>query len=128
MSTAIRQEIDFKANPQRVYEALTDGKHFSAFTGHPAKIDLAAGGAFSCFGGQIEGRILDLVPNRRIVQAWHVKTWPEGVFSIVRFELREQGAGTRLILEHSGFPEENRMHLDGGWSRMYWEPLKKYLD
>lgn len=46
MSTAIRQEIDFKASPQRVYEALTDGKHFSAFTGHLAKIDLAAGGAF----------------------------------------------------------------------------------
>jgi len=27
MSTAIRQEIDFKASPQRVYEALTDGKN-----------------------------------------------------------------------------------------------------
>jgi uncharacterized protein YndB with AHSA1/START domain len=46
MSTAIRQEIEFKASPQRVYEALTDGKHFSAFSGHPAKIDLAAGGSF----------------------------------------------------------------------------------
>jgi len=54
--------------------------------------------------------------------------WPDAVFSIVRFELKEQGQGTRLILEHSGFPEENREHLDGGWSRMYWEPLKKYLD
>jgi uncharacterized protein YndB with AHSA1/START domain len=43
MSTAISQEIDFKASPQRVYEALTDGKHFGAFTGHPANIDLAAG-------------------------------------------------------------------------------------
>jgi uncharacterized protein YndB with AHSA1/START domain len=128
MSAVIRQEVDFKASPARVYEALTDAKHFSAFTGLPATIHQEAGGAFACFGGQIAGRILDLVPNRRIVQAWHVSMWPEGVYSIVRFDLKEKGEGTQLVLEHSGFPEENRVHLDGGWARMYWEPLKKYLD
>jgi hypothetical protein len=50
----------------------------------------------------------------------------------VKFELRQQGSETRLIMEHVGFPEENRAHLngegaDGGWDRQYWEPLKKYL-
>jgi len=127
MSEAIRQEIDFAVSPQRVYEALTDGKHFAAFTGLPAEIHGEIGGTFTCFGGQIDGRILDLVPNRRIVQAWHVGMWPAGVFSIVRFDLKKHGEGTRLSLEHSGFPEENRAHLDGGWSKMYWEPLRKYL-
>ena len=128
MSAVIRQEVEFKASPQRVYEALTDAKHFSAFTGLPAEIDREAGGAFNCFGGQIAGRILDLVPSRRFVQAWRASMWPDGVFSIVRFQLEGKGEGTRLILEHSGFPEENRTHLDGGWPKMYWEPLKKYLD
>jgi uncharacterized protein YndB with AHSA1/START domain len=128
MFAVIRQEIDFKAAPQRVYEALTDAKHFSAFTGLPAEIHCETGGLFSCFGGQIVGRILDLVPNRRIVQAWHFSMWPDTFFSFVRIELKGQGEGTRLILEHSGFPEENRLHLDGGWPKMYWEPLKKYLD
>jgi hypothetical protein len=53
--------------------------------------------------------------------------WPEGLFSIAQFEIKGQGTGTRLILEHSGFPEDNRAHLEGGWPQMYWEPLKKYL-
>jgi uncharacterized protein YndB with AHSA1/START domain len=127
MSGVIRQEVEFKANPQRVYEALSDAKHFSAFTGLPAEINPEPGGALSCFGGQITGRVLDLVPNRLFVQAWRPGIWPEGVFSIVRFQLEEKGGGTQLILEHSGFPEDNRSHLDGGWHKMYWEPLKKYL-
>jgi activator of HSP90 ATPase len=94
MSAVIHQEVDFKANPQRVYEALTDAKCFSAFTGLPAEIHGGPGGAFSCYGGQIAKRILHLVPNQRIVQAWRVSMWPEGLFSIAQFEIKGQGTGT----------------------------------
>lgn len=83
MPNAIRQQIEFRASPQRLYEALLDVKAFSAFTGEPAEIDRQAGGAFSCFGGMIAGRNIELVPNKRIVQAWRVKIWPEGLYSIV---------------------------------------------
>jgi activator of HSP90 ATPase len=128
MSTPIRQEVVFKANPKRIYEALLDAKQFSAFTGGaPAAIDRDAGGAFSCFGGMITGRNIELVPDRRIIQAWRAGNWAEGVYSIVRFELEGQGAETRLVVEHSAFPAEHREHLDGGWQKMYWEPLRKYL-
>src|SRR5215469_11203035 len=104
MSNPIRQEIEFKTNPQRVYDALLDAKQFSAFTGAPAEIDRQVGGAFSCFGGIITGRNIELVPNKRIVQAWRVKIWPEGLYSIVAFELQPEGSGTRLVLTHDGFP------------------------
>jgi activator of HSP90 ATPase len=128
MSNSIRQAVIIKSGPQRVYDALLDAKQFSAFTGGaPAEIDSKAGGAFSCFGGMITGRNVELMPNQRIVQAWRARNWPEGVYSIVRFELDAQGSETRLTLDHSAFPEGNAEHLEGGWHKMYWEPLKKYL-
>lgn len=132
MSDAIHQDIDFRANPQRVYEALLDSKQFSAFTGAPADIERQEGGAFTCFGGVITGRNVELIPDKRIVQAWRVKIWPEGVYSIVSFELQPTGSGTRLIMSHDGFPEGMRAHLngemaEGGWYRQYWQPLQKYL-
>ncbi len=34
---------------------------------------------------------------------------------------------TKLTLHHVGFPEGNGEHLESGWPKMYWEPLKKYL-
>jgi uncharacterized protein YndB with AHSA1/START domain len=94
MSKPIHQEVDFKASPQQVYAALTDAKRFSAFSGLPSLIDCQGGGAFKCFGGQITGRFIELTPNQRIVQTWHVAMWPDGVDSTVKFQLKEQGSGT----------------------------------
>lgn len=128
MSNLIHQEVLIKASAMRVYETLTDSKKFSDFTGGaPAEISQDAGGAFSMFGGMIIGRHIELIPAKRLVQAWRAGNWAEGVYSIARFELKEQGADTLLIFDHTGFPPENREELEGGWSKMYWEPMKKYL-
>ena len=128
MTNTIRQEVAFKASPKRIYDTLLDTRQFSEFTGGaPAEIDPKVGGAFSCFGGMITGRNIETIPNRRIVQAWRAGNWPEGAYSIVKFEIEAEGTGSKLTLEHSAFPEGSAQHLEGGWHKMYWEPLKKYL-
>jgi activator of HSP90 ATPase len=125
---AIHQEEDFGANPKRIYEALLNAVQFKAFSGgRAAEIDRAVGGAFSLFDGHIVGRNLDLAANRRIVQAWRAASWPEGIFSIAKFELQARGPGAGVILDHSGFPPELAEHLASGWQENYWLPLRKYL-
>ena len=126
-SITIHQEVDFNVSPERVYEALLDAKQFTEFSGRPAEINREVGGAFSLFKGHIIGRNVELVPNQRIVQAWRVVTWPEGAYSIARFELKPQGSGTRLVLDHIGFPEGLHDHLAQGWEENYWSLLKKYF-
>ena len=123
----IHQEIDFNTSPQLLYEALLDADQFTAFSGRPAEINREVGGAFSLFGGHIIGRNVELLPNHRIVQAWRVVTWPEGVYSIAKFELKPHGSGTQLVLDHIGFPEGLHDHLAEGWESNYWILLKKYL-
>jgi activator of HSP90 ATPase len=125
--TSLHQEIELKASPQRIYEILLDSKQFAAFSGAPANIDPAVGGAFSMFDGMIVGRNVELVPGQRIVQAWRPNHWDPGVYSVVKFELKPQGSGTRLILDHTGFPEGDYDSLSKGWESHYWVPLKKYL-
>ena len=128
MAKAIHQEEDFKARPQQIYEALLDAKQFSAFSGgRSAEIHGEVGGAFSLFAGHIVGLNVELVANHRIVQAWRVVTWPEGVYSIARFELQVQGSGTRVLFDHTGFPSSLAEHLASGWQENYWKPLRGYL-
>jgi uncharacterized protein YndB with AHSA1/START domain len=127
MSNSIRQKIVFQAPVNRVYQALTRNDQFAEFSGGPAEISPEAGGAFTCFGGQVTGRNIELTPNQRVVQAWRVGPWAEGAWSIVRFELKATDDGTELVLDHAGFPEEAREHLEGGWHKMYWEPLRQFL-
>jgi uncharacterized protein YndB with AHSA1/START domain len=125
---SIEQHVTFEVPAQRVYEALTQSSLFSAFTGGaPAQIDAQAGGAFSCFGGMINGRNVELVPGRRLVQAWRAGNWDEGVYSIVRFDLLSEGQRTRLEFSQSGHPSAEEPHLAQGWSKMYWEPMAKFL-
>jgi activator of HSP90 ATPase len=126
-SITIHQEIEFNATPQQLYDALLDSKQFSEFSGRAAEINREVGGAFSLFKGHIIGRNLELISNERIVQAWRVVTWPEGAYSIVRFELKPQGSGTRLVLDHIGFPAGLRDHLAAGWEENYWSLLKKHF-
>lgn len=123
--TALHQEIELKASPQRIYEILLDSKQFAAVTGMPSDIDPKAGGALTMFGGLIVGRNVELVPNHRIVQAWRPTHWDPGVYSVVKFELKSQGTGTLVVLDHTGFPEGSYDSLSSGWYSHYWEPLKK---
>ena len=74
------------------------------------------GGAISTFGGLIVGCNIELIPEKRIVQAWRaVEDFPSGVYSVVKMEFAPKGSGTILMLDHTGFPEGHYDHLYEGW-------------
>jgi len=43
--------------------------------------------------------------------------------SIVRFELAPSGKGTKLVFDQAGDPADAEAMLEGGWPKMYWEPM-----
>jgi activator of HSP90 ATPase len=123
----LHQEVTFAASPAKVYRALLDSAQHAAFTGGPAEISTQEGGTFSAHSGMVHGRNVSLIPDTRIIQAWRIKNWPEGTYSIARFELRGEGGKTHLIFDQTGIPAAELEHIEGGWKKMYWEPLSKYL-
>jgi len=81
----IHQEVVLHTTPKRIYEALTMRSSSVRFSGGaPADISAEVGSSFSCFGGLVLGRNIELIPNPRVVQAWRAKTWESGVYSSVR--------------------------------------------
>jgi activator of HSP90 ATPase len=121
----IHQEVAFAAAPSRVYQALVDPRRFAEVTGAPASGGSTEGAAFTAFGGHVTGRHVELIADRRVVQAWRAKTWPEGVYSIVRFELKPDGSGTKVSFDHDGFPADMAEHLSKGWQSNYWDNIAK---
>ncbi len=131
---SIHKEVAFPATPERVYDVLTNGETFAAATGKAALIGAGEGAAFSIFNGYVEGRQIELVPGERIVQAWRQEVWEPGVYSLVRFTLTRDGAGTRVDIDQDAYPqgaspffETWREHLETGWPVFYFEPLTKYF-
>ena len=123
----IHQEVTFAATPAKVYRALMDAVEHAKFTGEPAEISGDAGGTFSVYGGKVLGRNIELVADKRIVQAWRTADWPEGVFSIARFELSAEGNKTKLVFDQAGAPDAAVPHLETGWHNMYWNKIHQYL-
>src|SRR5262245_55017584 len=132
---SIHQEVVVKATSKRIYEALTDSAQFTNVTtfspvmnAEPAEIGGAVGEHFTLFGGHIVGRQVELVPFRRIVQAWRVVDWDSGVYSIAKFDLTDQGPQTTIVFDHTGFPNGKADHLAEGWHLNYWKPLEQYFE
>lgn len=126
--TSLRQQVEYPVAPDRIYAALTESEQFASLTGLAAQIDSKPGGAFSTFKGLVVGWNLDLLPGQRIVQAWRLtEEFDPGVYSLVHFELQAIDHGTRVTLDHTGFPEGHYDHLYEGWPKRYWNPLRHFI-
>jgi activator of HSP90 ATPase len=128
MSKTIRQTVTFKAIPHEVYEALMDEKKHASFTGGEAKISRKAAGKFSIYGGDIEGKNLEIVPDQKIVQSWRYSDWPEDHYSTVTFSLEPIEKGTRLTFTQIDVPDDKYEDIKQGWKDYYWAPMKKLLE
>ena len=130
MDKTIHHKIVFDADPHEVYEALMDSEKHAQFTNAKAEISRENGGSFSVFDGKVTGYNIKIVPDEKIIQFWrtHTDDWPEGHLSRVEFWLKKKGSGTLLRFTHSDVPENSYEHLDLGWHKNYWAPLKAMLE
>src|SRR5689334_10259301 len=127
MCKTIKQRVKFKADPATVYDLLADSRKHSAITGRRAVISRKIGGTFSI--GESTGINVDLVPGRRIVQAWRHRRFPEGIFSMAAVTLKPTAdGGTELVLVHRGVPKELIPETEQAWRDQVWHRIKAYLD
>ncbi len=123
----IKQTVYFDASPHEVFELLMDSKKHAAFTGGKASISRAKNGKFEAYDGYIEGKNLDIVKDKRIVQEWRGSDWEEGVYSKADFKLEKKGKGCNLTFTQTGIPDSQYEAIKQGWSDYYWNPMKEYL-
>lgn len=129
MCKTIKQRVKFKAAPATIYDLLADSEKHTAVTGRKATISRNVGGPFSTSADDVTGINVDLVPGRRIVQAWRHRRFPEGVFSMAAVTLTPTpDGGTELVLTHRGVPKDLIPETEQTWREQYWSRMKAYLD
>jgi activator of HSP90 ATPase len=128
--STIQQTVTFSATPMEIYDLLMDGEKHAAFTGAAVLIDPVVNGKFDVFEGYCRGYNIELVPGKKIVQAWRFdeEGWPEDHYSTCTFLLERDPAGTKLSFTQTGVPSQHFDVLNEGWEEYYWEPLRLYLE
>jgi len=128
MCKTIKHKVRFKAAPKAIYGALSDSRRRSALTGRKASISPKVGGAFSTDNGRVTGVNVDLVPGKRLVQAWRRDDFPEGAYSMAAITLAPTPAGgTELVLTHRGVPKHLIPETEDYWREIYWARIKERL-
>jgi uncharacterized protein YndB with AHSA1/START domain len=114
--------------PERVYSAWLDSGAHAAFTGASAKIDPTIGGKFAVLDGAVQGRTVELLPGRRIVQTWRAKEFPNGSRDS-RLEIQFEGAegSTRVTIMHSLLPPGQGEKHKQTWIARYFQPMRSYF-
>jgi activator of HSP90 ATPase len=123
----ITQKIVLNGSAHEIYEMLMDSDKHAEFTGQEAKISREVGGKIEAFDGWVQGKNLELIPDKKIVQKWRGKDWEKDVWSKVTFVLNEKESKTELSLKHEDIPDDKVNSVDKGWREHYWDKIEKIL-
>ena len=124
------KEIIIKTSPHELYEAFMDSKKHSKFTESKAKVSREVGGNFSIFEGDINGKNVELIQDKKIIQTWRSEgeNWPKGYYSTITLMFEPVDDGTLIKFTHTDIPEGAYESVKEGWDKYYWEPLKEMLE
>lgn len=123
---AIRQTYRIKASIEEVWKALTDTKYIDGWGGGPAKMSNKVDSNFSLWDGDIYGKNIEVIPNKKLVQEWFSGKWSKP--SIAIFSLTTDGKTSTIDFVHENVPEEELKDIEQGWKDYYLGPLKDYLE
>ena len=124
----VTMAVELPASPARLYRMYLDPKQHAAFTGAPVTIAARAGAKFEGFGGALSGTILQVVPNRLIVQSWRSTHFGRrDLDSTLVLSFSKVDGGGRIELTHVNVADVDFAGVSEGWSTYYWVPWRRYL-
>ncbi len=123
-----KKYYEIPTTPDQVYLALTTPTTIQLWTGAPAEMSTVAGSEFSLWDGDICGKNVEFIENKKIVQNWYF----EGITddSIVTIKLHEgKRAGTTSVeLVHTNIPDEDFEDMADGWDEYYFNALIDFFE
>jgi len=123
----IRQTYLIAAPVAEVWRALTDPDLIEEWSGADAEFEPTVGTEYALWDGSFCGKIVEVVPNQKLVQTWQPDYW-EIEDSLVTFTLTPVGDQTRVDLLHEHVEEFDYEGTREGWDLYYLGAIKQMFD
>lgn len=133
----IELKVEINTSPEKVYEALTEQKHFELWWTPDCTVEPEVGTEsrfeFNPYGDYIVLIVTKLEPNKLV--EWKVTDskmmgTPEWINTTITFELSEKDGKTELSFAHKDWKEETECFkkCTEGWTHFVADSLKLYLE
>jgi activator of HSP90 ATPase len=128
MKTILISSI-FDTTSAFLYKFFIDSKLHTEVTGSKAIINNKIGGKFTAWDEYINGKIVSLEKNKKIIQKWRTTEFNENdKDSIVEITIEELNKNrAKLTLKHTELPNGTEEEYKNGWKEYYIKPLKEFI-
>jgi activator of HSP90 ATPase len=115
------------AEPSDVYAALTNPYTIQLWSGYPAIMSTEPGSEFSLWEGDIEGRNIEFITDKKIVQEWYFGEQEEK--SIVTIAIvPDRDESSRVTVEQTNIPDDDFNDIAEGWRDYYMGAILSFFN
>jgi activator of HSP90 ATPase len=114
---AFKKTFKINAEPSDVYSALTNPYTIELWSGYPAVMSEEPDSEFSLWEGDITGKNLEFIKNKKVVQEWYFGDQVEK--SVVTILIQPDREDSLVTVEQSNIPDEDFTDIAEGWREYY---------
>lgn len=112
-----KKTFRINAEPADIYSALTNPYTIELWSGYPAVMSEEPGSEFSLWEGDITGRNLEFIKDRKVVQEWYFGDQEEK--SIVTISIFPDKDNSSVTVDHTNIPDDDFADIAEGWREYY---------
>jgi len=114
------------AEPSDVYSALTNPYTIELWSGYPAQMNTEPGSDFSLWEGDITGKNIEFIQDRKVVQQWYFGDQSEE--SIVTIIISNDGGNSTVTVDHTNIPDDDFDDMAEGWREYYMGAIVSFFN
>jgi len=121
-----KKTFRINAEPSDIYSALTNPLTIELWSGYPAEMSTEPGSEFSLWEGDITGKNLEFIQDRKVVQEWYFGDQSEK--SIVTISISADGENSFVTVEHTNIPDDEFSQIAEGWREFYFGAITSFFN
>lgn len=121
-----KKTFKITAEPADVYSALTNPYTIELWSGYPAEMSELPGSEFSLWEGDITGKNIEFVADKKVVQEWYFGDQDEK--SIVTITIQPDREESQVTVEHTNIPDEDFADIAEGWREYYMGAINNFFN
>ncbi|HUX97777.1 MAG TPA: SRPBCC domain-containing protein [Bacteroidales bacterium] len=121
-----KKTFHLNAEPADVYSAITNPYTIELWSGYPAEMSTEPGSEFSLWEGDITGKNLEFVQDKKVIQEWYFGDQAEE--SIVTISIFPEKENSSVTVEHTNIPDDEFDDIAEGWREYYIGAIKDFFN
>lgn len=121
-----KKTFHINAEVSDIYAALTNPYTIELWSGYPAEVNPEPDEEFTMWGGDICGRFIEAVPDKKVVQEWYFGD--NEIQSIVTITISPCGGESVIVVEHTNIPDDDFESIVEGWNEYYMGAIRRFYN